>query len=88
MGFIVALDLTVRINRRNRRGAFFAPILASRRKPATTTPPISRSWLQVLKNDKRAIFTAASHAQKAADYLHGLQPKAEAVTGDDMQEAA
>ena len=27
-----------------------------------------------LKNDKRAIFTAASHAQKAADFLHGLQP--------------
>ena len=44
------------------------------------------SWLQVLKNDKRAIFTAASHAQKAADYLHGLQPKA--ATGDAMQEAA
>jgi antirestriction protein ArdC len=44
------------------------------------------SWLQVLKNDKRAIFTAASHAQKAADYLHGLQPKA--ATGDDMREAA
>lgn len=31
------------------------------------------SWLKVLKNDKRAIFTAASHAQRAADYLHGLQ---------------
>jgi antirestriction protein ArdC len=31
-------------------------------------------WLEVLKNDKRAIFTAASHASKAADYLHGLQP--------------
>jgi antirestriction protein ArdC len=31
------------------------------------------SWLEVLKNDKRAIFTAASHAQRAADYLHGLQ---------------
>ena len=46
------------------------------------------SWLKVLKNDKRAIFTAASHAQKAADYLHGLQPKAEAATGDEMQEAA
>ncbi len=44
------------------------------------------SWLQVLKNDKRAIFTAASHAQKAADYLNGLQPKA--ATGDDMREAA
>ena len=34
------------------------------------------SWLQVLKNDKRAIFTAASHAQKAADYLNSLQPQA------------
>ena len=32
------------------------------------------SWLKVLKNDKRAIFTAASHAQKAADFLHSLQP--------------
>lgn len=31
------------------------------------------SWLTVLKNDKRAIFTAASHAQRAADYLNGLQ---------------
>ncbi len=44
------------------------------------------SWLQVLKNDKRAIFTAASHAQKAADYLHSLQPQA--ATGDAMQKAA
>lgn len=33
------------------------------------------SWLTVLKNDKRAIFQASSHAQKAADYLHDLQPK-------------
>lgn len=30
-------------------------------------------WLAVLKSDKRAIFTAAAHAQRAADYLHGLQ---------------
>lgn len=36
------------------------------------------NWLQVLRNDKRAIFAAAAHAQKAADYLHGLQ-KAESV---------
>ena len=27
------------------------------------------SWLKVLKDDKRAIFTAAAHAQRAADYL-------------------
>lgn len=31
------------------------------------------SWLKVLKNDRRAIFTAASHAQRAVDFLHGLQ---------------
>lgn len=31
------------------------------------------SWLKVLKDDKRAIFQAASHAQRAADFLHGAQ---------------
>ena len=31
------------------------------------------SWLKVLKDDKRAIFSAASHAQRAADYLHSFQ---------------
>jgi antirestriction protein ArdC len=31
-------------------------------------------WLSVLKEDKRAIFQAAAHAQKAADYLNGKQP--------------
>jgi antirestriction protein ArdC len=30
--------------------------------------------LRVLKDDKRAIFSAAAHAQRASDYLHGLQP--------------
>jgi antirestriction protein ArdC len=30
-------------------------------------------WLKVLKQDRRAIFTAASHAQRAADFLNGLQ---------------
>lgn len=28
------------------------------------------NWLKVLKDDKRAIFTAAAHAQRAADWLH------------------
>jgi antirestriction protein ArdC len=32
------------------------------------------NWLTVLKNDKRAIFTAAAHAERAAGFLHGLQP--------------
>ena len=30
-------------------------------------------WLKVLRQDKHAIFTAAAHAQRAVDYLHGLQ---------------
>ena len=33
------------------------------------------SWLKVLKDDKRAIFTAASHAQKATDHLHSYQAR-------------
>ena len=33
------------------------------------------SWLQLLRNDKRAIFQAAALAQKATDFLHGLQPQ-------------
>jgi len=44
--------------------------------------PYIASWLKVLKQDKRAIFTAASHAQKAADYLHGFQ------AGQEQMEAA
>jgi len=32
------------------------------------------NWLEVLKVDKRFIVSAASHAQKAVDHLHGLQP--------------
>jgi antirestriction protein ArdC len=30
-------------------------------------------WLSVLKSDRRFIFQAAAHAQRACDYLHGLQ---------------
>jgi len=37
------------------------------------------SWLEVLSNDKRFIFSAAAHAQRAVTYLHDLQPKAAEV---------
>jgi antirestriction protein ArdC len=36
------------------------------------------SWLTVLKNDTRFIFTTANHAQRATEYLHGLQNAAAA----------
>lgn len=32
------------------------------------------SWIKVLGEDKRAIFTASAHAQRAADFLNNLQP--------------
>ncbi|HCK83487.1 MAG TPA: hypothetical protein DHW63_02905 [Hyphomonadaceae bacterium] len=32
------------------------------------------SWMEVLKSDPRAIFTAASKAQQAADWMHSMQP--------------
>ncbi|AEI04716.1 putative conjugal transfer antirestriction protein (plasmid) [Afipia carboxidovorans OM5] len=37
------------------------------------------SWLEVLSNDRRFIFSAAAHAQRAVTYLHGLQPTAAEV---------
>lgn len=33
------------------------------------------SWLEVLKDDPKAIFTAASKAQRAADWMHAQQRK-------------
>lgn len=36
------------------------------------------SWLQVLKDDTRAIFTAASHAGRAVAFLHA-QAKAKGL---------
>jgi antirestriction protein ArdC len=36
-------------------------------------------WLAVLKVDKRAIFAAAAHAQRAADYLAGFSRRQEAA---------
>ena len=34
------------------------------------------SWLEILRNEKRFIFAAAAHAQRAVNYLHDLQPSA------------
>jgi antirestriction protein ArdC len=39
------------------------------------------SWLKALRDDKRLIFSAAAHAQRAVDYLHGLQPQAAIEAG-------
>ncbi|MDX8499122.1 zincin-like metallopeptidase domain-containing protein [Mesorhizobium sp. VK4C] len=39
------------------------------------------SWVAILGSDKRAIFQAAAHAQRAVTYLHSLQPQAAAERG-------
>jgi antirestriction protein ArdC len=39
------------------------------------------SWLRVLKSDKRAIFTAASQAQKAADWMSQRSGRSDEAEG-------
>ena len=50
------------------------------------------SWLEVLREDSRAIVRAASQASKAADYLLGfapqIDPSALVETVEDDQEAS
>ncbi|WP_227687149.1 zincin-like metallopeptidase domain-containing protein [Spirosoma arboris] len=52
---------------------FLAADLGFEPMPETKHAAYIQSWLQVLKDDKRFIFSAASHAQKAVEYIHNLQ---------------
>ena len=45
------------------------------------------SWLKVLKEDKRAVFSAASHASKAVEFLHSLQPNATQPKAEELATA-
>jgi antirestriction protein ArdC len=36
-------------------------------------------WLEILREDKRAIFSAAAHAQRAVDFLHSVSSPAETI---------
>ena len=49
--------------------AFLSADLALTPEPRPDHAGYLANWLDVLKADKRAIFTAASHAQRAADFL-------------------
>lgn len=61
--------------------AFLCADLALTPEPGTDHAAYIQSWLKVLKEDKRAIFSAAAHAQRAADFLHGLQVKSGTAEG-------
>jgi len=58
--------------------AFLSADLELTPEPRSEHASYIESWLKVLKTDSRAIFAAASHAQRAADFLHGLQASAKA----------
>jgi antirestriction protein ArdC len=55
------------------RAAFLCADLGITPEPRDDHAAYLGHWLEVLKADKRAIFRAAAHAQRAADFLHGLQ---------------
>src|SRR5208282_2301065 len=65
--------------------AFLCADLGLTPEPRADHASYIENWLRVLKNDKRAIFTAASHAERAAAFLHGLQPEATAAANDDSE---
>lgn len=67
--------------------AFLSADLGTAPEPREDHASYIANWLIVLKNDKRAIFTAAAHAERAAAFLHGLQRTSEATT-TETQEAA
>jgi antirestriction protein ArdC len=63
--------------------AFIAAQLGLTLKPRDDHASYVSSWLQVLRNDSRAILTAAAKAQEAVDYLVGLSSRGR-HEGDDI----
>ncbi len=56
--------------------AFLCAELAIANTPRADHAQYIANWLDVLKGDKKAIFSAASLASTAVTYLFGLQPAA------------
>jgi antirestriction protein ArdC len=50
--------------------AFLCADLEVHQEPREENAAYIAIWLEVLKNDKRAIFAAAARAQRAGDYLN------------------
>ena len=55
------------------------PDLGIANEPRPVHAVYVQHWLSVLRNDKRAIFTAASKAQAAVDWMHDRQPESSPV---------
>ncbi len=54
--------------------SFIMADLGIAHKPRAEHAAYIASWIELLKNDPRAIFTAAGKAQAAADWMHAQQP--------------
>jgi antirestriction protein ArdC len=67
--------------------AFTCAKLGLRTEPRRDHAPYVASWLQALRGDSRAIFTAASKAQEATDFLFALGHSAGECTGPGEGEA-
>ena len=52
--------------------AFLCSDVGITQEPRTDHAQYIKHWLQVIKDDKKAIFTAASQASKASAWLTGL----------------
>lgn len=55
--------------------SFLSATLKIEQQPREDHAQYIASWLELLKNDKKAIFRAAAKAQEASDYLYKLQGK-------------
>lgn len=65
--------------------AFLAADLGLCLEPREDHAAYVAGWIEVLKGDKRAIFSAAAHAERAVKFLHGLQPGAEPARAADPE---
>jgi antirestriction protein ArdC len=68
--------------------AFVCADLALTPAPRAEHAAYIGSWLKALKDDKRAIFAAAAHAQRAADYLAKFSTPKEAAEPEKQSAAA
>ena len=59
--------------------AFLAADLSLYLEPREDHAAYLASWIKVLQEDKRAIVSAAAHAERAVTFLHDLQTPREAA---------
>lgn len=57
--------------------------------PANSDPEYLATWLAAFKGDKRALFRASSHAQRAADLVLSFREQVDSsLTPDSDEDAA